>query len=150
MKDNFNDIYQYDDIINLPHHKSSSRPPMSRKKRAAQFSSFAALKGYEDAVNETARLTDKRINLDNDAKARLDEKLKIIQENLSNNPELTITYFNPDTCKTGGSYLTVCGIIKKIDYYERVVIMQDGRRIETDEIFNITGEVLKSLDDFIL
>ena len=66
------------------------------EKRAAQFSSFAALKGYEDAVNETARLTDKRINLDNDAKARLDEKLKIIQENLSNNPELTITYFNPD------------------------------------------------------
>lgn len=150
MKDDYRDIHQYDDIINLPHHRSTKHLPMSIKKRAAQFSSFAALKGYEEAVKETARLTDKRIDLDENAKNRLDEKLKVIQEHLSNKPDVTITYFKPDKNKTGGHYFTVCGIIKKIDCYERIVIMQDRRRIEIDEIFNITGEVIKSLDNLIL
>lgn len=132
-----NDIYRYDDIINLPHHVSKSHPPMSTLNRAAQFSPFAALTGYEDAIEETSRLTGKRIDLDESAKSRLDEKLRITQEQLGSEPEITITYFQPDDKKSGGDYVSICGIVKKIDYYERAVVMQDGTRIEIKEIINI-------------
>lgn len=150
MENDFKDIHQYDDIINLPHHRSTTHHPMSREKRAAQFSPFAAVTGYDEAVKETARLTDKKVDLDENAKNRLDEKLRVIQEHLSNKPDLVITYFQPDENKAGGSYLTACGIVRKIDHYERAVIMQDGRRIETDEIFDISGEIFNSFDNLIL
>lgn len=137
MKSDNNDQYRYDDIINLPRHRSRTRPPMSRSNRAAQFSPFAALTGYEEAVKETARLTDKPIELDETVKTKLDEKLRLIKEQLSNDPEIIITFFQPDDKKSGGSYLTIRGIIKKIDYYERAVLMKDGTRIEIDEIVDI-------------
>ena len=139
MKDNINDENRYDDIINLPRHELKTRPPMSRSNRAAQFSPFAALTGYDEAVKETARLTDKRVDLDETVKARLDEKLRLIQEQLSSEPEITVTYFQPDEKKAGGSYVTISGIVKKIDYYERAVIMKDRTRIEIDEIADIIG-----------
>lgn len=148
MKDDIKDIHRYDDIINLPHHVSKSHPPMSTLNRAAQFSPFAALTGYEDAIEETARLTGKRIDLDESAKSRLDEKLRIVQEQLNIEPEITITYFQPDDKKSGGAYVSICGIVKRIDYYERTVIMQDGTRIEIEEIINITGELF--VNDFLL
>lgn len=137
MKSDNNNVNRYDDIINLPRHRSMTRPPMSRSNRAAQFSPFAALTGHEEAVKETARLTDRRIELDETMKAKLDEKLRIIQEQQASKPEITITYFKPDEKKSGGSYLTIRGIIKKIDYYERAVLMKDGTRIEIDEIIDI-------------
>lgn len=139
MKDNINDENRYDDIINLPRHELKTRPLMSRLNRAAQFSPFAALTGYDEAVKETARLTDKRVDLDETVKARLDEKLRLIQEQLSSEPEITVTYFQPDEKKAGGSYVTISGIVKKIDYYERAVIMKDRTRIEIDEIADIIG-----------
>lgn len=139
MKDNINDENRYDDIINLPRHELKTRPPMSRSNRAAQFSPFAALTGYDEAVKETARLTDKRVDLDETVKARLDEKLRLIQEQLSSEPEITVTYFQPDEKKAGGSYVTISGIVKKIDYYERAVVMKDRTRIEIDEIADIIG-----------
>ncbi|TAH74706.1 MAG: hypothetical protein EWM47_01820 [Anaerolineaceae bacterium] len=148
MKDDIKDIHRYDDIINLPHHVSKSRPHMSTLDRAAQFSPFAALTGYEGAIKETARLTDKRIELDEATKSVLDEKLRIVNEQISNKPEITITYFQPDEKKAGGAYVSTTGIMKKIDSYERTIVMQDGTGIAIEEIISIEGEIVKYVDDF--
>lgn len=144
MKDNVKDTKQYDDIIHLPHHVSSTHPQMSILDRAAQFSAFAALTGYDGAIKETARLTQERIELDEIAKAILDEKVRIIQDRISEEPELAITYFQPDEKKAGGAYITKKGALKKIDRYERTLLMQDGTRIIIEDILDITGEVVPS------
>lgn len=133
-----NDYHQYDDIIGLPHPVSANHPQMSRADRAAQFSPFAALTGYEDAIAETGRLTDSRIELEEDARIILDEKLRQIQEQIAIWPEAAITYFLPDSRKTGGSYVTLRDRVKKIDSYERVVVMQEGTRIPIEEIVEIS------------
>ena len=138
---------KYDDIINLPHHTSSKRPRMSMIDRAAQFSPFAALTGYDAAVKETARLTDRRIELDEYSKAALDERLQLIQERLKEHPEVTITYFQPDERKDGGAYLSITGSIKKIDTYEKCVVMMDKRKIPIDEIFGIDGDLFSSMEN---
>lgn len=138
---------KYDDIINLPHHTSPKRPRMSMIDRAAQFSPFAALTGYDAAVKETARLTDQRMELDEYAKAALDERLQIIQDHLSEMPEVTITYFQPDDRKAGGAYLSVTGSIKKIDAYEKCVVMIDKQKIPIEEIFGIEGNLFSSLEN---
>lgn len=145
MKYNPKDINRYDDIINLPHHVSKTRPPMSIINRAAQFSPFAALTGYDDAIEETARLTDMRVELDEAAKTILDKKLRIIQEHLNSQPEVTITYFRQDEKKEGGTYVSVSGTVKKIDGYKRTLLMQDGISIKNDDIISITGEIVQSL-----
>lgn len=130
------DIHEYDDIINLPHYQSATRPHMSVHDRAAQFSPFAALTGYEAAVSETARLTEGKIELDEDAKAALDEKLGFLQES-ARGQQVSITYFQPDVRKAGGAYLSVSGTIKKIDSYERVIALEDGTLIPVDDILDI-------------
>lgn len=147
MKGDKNDLHRYDDIIELPHHVSESHLRMSAFNRAAQFSSFAALTGYDDAVKETARLTDKKIELDETAKALLDEKLRIIGENIYNKPEITITYFVPDENKAGGAYVTTNGFVKKLDGYDKAIVLQDGTRIVIDDIINIRGEIIRAFDD---
>lgn len=147
MKEDYNDVNPYDDIINLPRHVSKTRLPMSIINRAAQFSPFAALTGYDDAVKETARLTEDRVELDDTAKARIDEKLRIIKEHLSSKPKVTITYFQPDQKKLGGSYLSISGIVKKIDQYDRTILMEDRRRIEIKEIISIRGDIFPYIDD---
>ena len=138
---------KYDDIINLPHHTSPKRPRMSMIDRAAQFSPFAALTGYDAAVKETARLTDRRIELDEYSKAALDERLQLIQEHLKEFPEVTITYFQPDERKDGGAYLTVTGAVKKIDTYEKCVVMIDKQKIPIDEIFEIDGNLFSLMEN---
>lgn len=138
---------KYDDIINLPHHTSPKRPRMSMIDRAAQFSPFAALTGYDAAVKETARLTDRRVELDEYEKLALDERLQVIQEHLKEKPEVEITFFQPDERKSGGAYLSVEGTIKKIDYYERNVVMVDGKKIPIDEIYQINGDLFRFLDN---
>ena len=135
----------YDDIINLPHHVSSSRPHMSSIDRAAQFSPFAALTGYDDAVKETARLTEKRVELDESRKAALNERLCIIQDTLVEQPTVIITYFQPDKKKSGGAYVTATGSVKKIDEYVRTVVMHDTTKIPIDEIISIDGEMFSSM-----
>ena len=129
----------YDDIINLPHHQSATRPHMSAYDRAAQFSPFAALTGYEDAVAETARLTDKKVELDEYGKADLNERLNMIQDTLGEQPKVSITYFLPDKQKSGGAYVTVTGGVKKIDEYEHIVVMLDATKIPIDDIAEING-----------
>lgn len=99
---NPNDTHKYDDIINMLHHISSKRPRMAMIDRAAQFSPFAALTGYDATVKETARLTDSRIELDDYEKLALDERLQLIQEHLREKPEVEITFFQPDERKSGG------------------------------------------------
>ncbi len=184
----------YDDIINLPHHTSPTRPRMSMIDRAAQFSPFAALTGYDAAVKETARLTDRRIELDEyekvalderlcvidraaqfspfaaltgyDAavketarltdrrieldeyeKVALDERLCVLQEHLKEFPQVKITYFQPDARKSGGSYLSVTGSVKKIDNYEKCIVMADKQKIAIDDIMEITGDIFRVLDN---
>lgn len=132
------DDHKYDDIINLPHHVSTTHPQMSRQDRAAQFSPFAALTGYDAAVKETARLTDRRMELDEYEKTALDEKLKEALKYPEE--EITITYFRPDERKAGGSYLTVRSKVRKIKEYERLIVLEDGTKIPLDDISEIEAE----------
>jgi len=120
---------------------------MSVLDRAAQFSPFAALTGFDGAIKETARLTYQRIELDEDVKTLLDEKLRIVQEQLSRQQEIEILFFRPDEMKAGGAYISVIGAVKKIEEYERAVVMEDGTRIPIEEIIEITGEIFQGVDD---
>lgn len=133
----------YGDIINLPHHVSPTRPRMSMADRAAQFSPFAALSGYGDAVKETARLTGRRIELDESAKAALDEKLRLLAEVIEDRPEAAITYFLPDRRKAGGEYVTVSGTVKRADSVQRELVMTDGTRIPVEDILDVAGDLFK-------
>ena len=148
MKEDNKGKQQYDDIINLQHHVSSNRKHMSILHRAAQFSPFAALTGYDEAIKETARLTDHKIEMDETQKNILDEKLKIIQQHLSRQQEIELVFFRPDEIKAGGAYISIRGIVKKIEGYERAVIMQDGTRVPIEEILDIKGEIFHAVDDF--
>ena len=111
---NSNNTQKYDDIIKLPHHTSPQRPRMTMIDRAAQFSPFAALTGYDAAVKKTARLTENRIELDEYENSALNDRIQIVQERLSDTPEFSITYFVPDERKSGGAYYMETGVIKKL------------------------------------
>ena len=131
-------INPYNDIINWPHHTSPSRPQMSPHDRAAQFSPFAALTGYDSAITETRRLTDRKVELDEYRKADLNERLCMVQDQMDEQPKVLITYFQPDRKKSGGAYMTVTGCVKKIDGYERTVVMQDETKVPIDDILKLT------------
>lgn len=128
---------KYGDIIDLPHHVSDTRPRMSMLDRAAQFSPFAALTGYEAVLRETGRLTDDYTELDEDARALLDEKLRWVSEHLAEGPEVSITYFQPDGRKEGGAYVRAVGKVKKFDGYEQNVVMEGGTKIFIKRIADI-------------
>ena len=134
----------YEDIINLPHPTSTKHPRMSMINRAAQFSPFAALSGFEDAIHETARLTGRKIELDENAKAILDEKLRFLAETVEDHPRAAVTYFLADKKKSGGEYITATGNVKKIDSVQREVVMLDGTRIPVDDILDIAGDLFKT------
>lgn len=134
---------QYDDIINLPHHVSPTRPQMTNIERASQFLPFAALSGYDAAIEETARLTDAKIELDEHAKAMLDMKQQILIDVISDHPQVTVVYFKADERKSGGQYLTVVGMVKKVDLIERVLVMTSGQSILFDDILDIEAEIFE-------
>jgi len=108
---------------------------MSAIDRAAQFSPFAALTGYDTSIKESARLTDARIELDDSQKEEISEKLRLVTGQLD--AEIKITYFLPDTKKTGGKYVLAAGAVKKVDEYERMIIMGDGKQIPIDEVIDV-------------
>ena len=135
---------QYDDIINLPHHVSATRPQMSMIDRAAQFSPFAALTGYDAAIKETGRLTDERIEIDEDTKTSLDMKQAYLMEIIDEQPEISVTYFLPDTKKSGGAYVTVTGNLKRFDEYERLLILTNGKKIPMDDIADIESDLFRA------
>lgn len=127
----------YDDIINLPHPTSLKHPQMSIQDRAAIFSPFSALSGHAGAIAETARLTEQRIELDEDTKAELDRRQAILLEHIREQPEITVTWFQPDELKEGGAYLTATGKLKKIDPIERTLVLLDGPSIQLEDVFNL-------------
>ncbi len=140
---NNGDKHRYDGIINLPHHRSETHPHMSAHNRAGQFSPFAALVGYDDAVEETARLTGSKISLGDDELDELNRKLSALAEVISERPEVTVTYFKPDELKDGGEYVTVTKGLKKIDKFERCLVFTDGTNVPFDNIFSIECELFK-------
>ena len=129
---------EYDDIINLPHHVSRKHPQMSIHDRAAQFAPFAALTGHGEAIAETARLTDRKIELDDYERLKLDEKLLILQEHIMEMPEISVTYFCPDEKKEGGKYVTVTKALRKINEVERTLVMEDGMQIRIEDILEVS------------
>jgi len=135
----------YEDIINLPHHVSTKRPQMSMLDRAAQFSPFAALTGYDAAIKETGRLTDEKIEMDEESLNMLNMKFQLLVEALDDEHEVSFTYFKPDETKAGGAYVTATGIVKKIDYYGRLITMKDGTKIPMDDVSSIESEIFKAI-----
>lgn len=133
----------YDDIIDLPHHVSETHPPMSRADRAAQFSPFAALTGYDAAVRESARVTEQRIELDEGVKAELNARLNCILEHLPEHPQVSITYFMPDEKKSGGAYRTVTGAVRKLDGFAKTLTLVDGTVVPVEEMIHVEGNLFE-------
>ena len=114
---------------------------MPMQGRAAQFASFKALSGYEDAVDEAARLTDGKIELDEAAIDLLNAKIQILQDHIAEEPEIAVTYFMPDKMKAGGKYITIIGNVKRIDDFEHVIHFTDRKSVPMDDILTLDGEV---------
>ena len=127
-------INKYDEIIDIPHHVSKTRPQMPMSDRAAQFSPFAALAGYDAAVKETGRLTDEKIELDEESLTALNVRYQVLMDALAEEPEVRITYFKPDERKSGGAYVTTVGAVKKIDDFEQTIIMQDRKSVGRERV----------------
>lgn len=137
---------KYKDIINLPHKQSTKRPRMPLLDRAAQFAPFAALAGYDDAINETGRLTDEKIELSEENLNELNMKYQILVDKLDDEKIVSFTYFVPDGTKSGGAYITKQGIVKKVDDYERLITLYDSTKIPMDDILAIDGDIFNSMD----
>lgn len=133
----------YDDILHLPHPTSKTHRRMSRQDRAAQFSPFAALTGYEAVVKETARLTEKRPVLTEDEVAELDARLRLAMEL---DAEVTVTWFQPDAKKSGGSYVTTTSRVKKADELQRILTMEDGAQIPIQEVTAVESTIFNRMD----
>ena len=133
--------FVYEDILHLPHPVSRSHLRMSLYDRAAQFSPFAALTGHDQAIKETARITNQRVRLDENIQQVLDEKLQIVKKELKQQPYIMITYFVPDPTKDGGSYETVEGRVRKIDDRNQFILLDTEERIEISEIIELDGEI---------
>ena len=131
------ETYKYDDIIHLSRPRSGRRAEMSNYDRAAQFSPFAALTGFDAAIEETGRLTDRRIELDEGGKQLLDEQMRAVLEVIHTQPKVEILWFRYDERKAGGSYATTSGRIKKVDTYNGKILLTDGQAIPLGEVFSI-------------
>lgn len=138
---------KYKDIINLPHKQSTKRPRMPLLDRAAQFAPFAALTGYDDAINETGRLTDEKIELSEENLNELNMKFQILVDKIDDENVVSFTYFVPDGTKSGGAYVTKQGIVRKVDDYERLITLYDSTKIPMDDILAIDGDIFNSMDE---
>ena len=129
--------HEYDDIINLPHHVSAERPHMPMIDRAAQFKPFAALTGYDAAIAETARLTDAKRELTEEQKEAIGKQLRALRDRLKTDPQVSVTYFVPDSRKAGGAYKTVSGAARRVDETRGVLEMRSGVAIAFDNIIHL-------------
>ena len=136
----------YQDMLYLPHPVSQKHAAMPRRDRAAQFSPFAALTGYDAAVKETGRLTDEKIELDEESLTALNVRYQMLTDALEKRPEVRITYFEPDERKAGGAYVTTVGAVRKIDDFEQTIIMQGGTRIPMEDVLSLEGELFSVLE----
>lgn len=134
----------YTDMLHLPHHVSQKRAPMSRIDRAAQFSPFAALTGYEQTLQETARQTQPFRELTESEKEMLNEKLLQILARIDCCPEVTVTFFQPDLRKDGGAYVTKTGNVKKVDSMNRNLWLADGTGIPIPLIYELESPFFES------
>lgn len=130
----------YEDMLELPHPVSKMHPQMPRRDRAAQFAPFAALTGYEEAVREAARITEEKMILDEDSKVQLDWKLRCLQEKVKEQPIITVTYFMKDEREKGGKYVTVTGVLKKIDSYTHQFVLENGEEIPVEDVVSLDIE----------
>jgi len=146
VNDGSDEEHKYDDIIHLPHHRSLKHPRMPLADRAAQFSPFAALTGHGDAIRETARLTESKVELSEEAKVLLNARLSLLENHIGERLEISITSFMPDKRKTGGTYITRTGIVKWIDEYEQMVVMTDDSAIPIGDIVAMDGELFDRVD----
>lgn len=140
---------KYDDILHLPHHVSSTRKRMTMAERAAQFSPFAALAGYDEAVRETGRVVDQRVELSEEEKAVLDRKQQIILAALERGeqPKVTVTYFQPDRKRDGGEYVRYTGTVKGHKETENALAFADGTEIPLSSVFDLAGKVFQGCFD---
>ena len=125
----------YEDILYLPHHQSTKHPPMPLINRAAQFAPFSALKDYDEAVSEASRLTCEQIELSEDEKSTLNERLMLLMENPEKKPVVEIVYYVPDKRKDGGSYQTRSGTVKRVDAQRKVLVLTEGYEIQIEKIY---------------
>ena len=132
--------HRYDDLLDLPHPVSQRHPHMSAHDRAAQFSPFAALTGHGAAMEETARLTDRKLEPSELQLQELNANLAVLQTRIREKPSVRITYFVPDARKSGGEYLTVQGNVRRIDEGAQMLILTDDTRIPLDDILTLTPE----------
>lgn len=145
----------YADIMHLPHHKAANRPQMSMYDRAAQFSPFAALTGFDGVIVETGRLTDRRVELSENDKVLLDQKLTMIDDVIHDgyHPEITIVYFVPDALKEGGEYQEYTGKVRQIDAIDRKIVFlaangrSTGMAVRVDDVLEIRGELVEYMDE---
>ena len=135
----------YDDLLDLPHPTSPRHPRMPILDRAAQFAPFSALTGYDDAIEETARLTDSMTEMTEDHRDQLDRRYQLLLASLERHPQVEITYFLPDARKAGGSYQTVRGALLRIDETERIMYLSGGHRILIDAVHGIESEIFRDL-----
>ncbi len=137
---------KYDDILHLSRPVSPKHPPMPLRDRAAQFSPFAALSGYDAAVRESARLTEKKNDLDEEAKSCLNEKLQILRDAAAEHPHAVFSYFQADRKKAGGAYVRVSGRVKQVDAFARTVLLEDGTVIPIEDISGIESALFRMMD----
>lgn len=138
--------HPYEDILHAARPETLYRPRMSVQERAAQFSPFAALTGYEETIRETARLTDKETEADDAQLALLDRKFRLLTERIAEHPQVTVTWFEPDDRKTGGSYRTETVRLRKVDIVLRVLITDTQNVIPADRISALSGDLFRELD----
>ena len=136
---------RYDDIIDLPHHVSNRHPHMPVSDRAAQFAPFAALTGYDAALRETARRTDRKVEQTEEAKALLDRKQQLLLESAATQPQVTVIRFLADERKDGGAYVSVTGRFRNIDPINRQLVLTDKTRIPLDDILDLESDLFRNL-----
>ena len=136
---------RYDDIIDLPHPTPRRHPRMPIRERAAIFSPFAALSGHGAAIAETARLTERRMELDEDTKAELDRRQAVLLAHIGEQPEVTVTWFQPDERKDGGAYVTTTGRLKKLRELERALLLADGTEIPLKDVVALESGIFRTL-----
>lgn len=127
----------YEDILTMPHHRSTKRAHMTQQDRAAQFAPFAALSGFEGEIDEAGRLTEMEAELSEWAQEQVNEGLQIVQRELGRRPEVTLTYFVPDSRKSGGAYRSVTARVRKILETERILLLEGDVRVPIEQIVNI-------------
>ncbi len=141
------DIHDYDDIINLPRHVSKTHPHMSLADRAAQFSPFAALTGYEEAIKEAGRIVDEKIELSEEEKEEINRQLNYLNEHKKDNILITITFFLKDMKKSGGSYRQITSNLKRLDEIEKTILLADNTILRIDDIRKIQSPLFDTLDE---